>query len=141
MKNTKIWKESDFLIVDIKALNASAVLGYCDGDSLQYHVVVKEEFEDDKKEMLDTFLCVNSMYGFDDLSTSTKRITDITRLFNTCYDSDANLWESLIGIDSCYALSIGSKGAELIHEYNVLKTSFDLSLILDSYLHIIKEVN
>ena len=140
-EKNKIWKNSDFQIVDIKELNTGAILGYCDGDMFQYHIVIKSTFEEDLKEIREGFMGVNSLYGFNDLTTSEKRINDIVRLFNTCQDVDANLWISTKNNDTCYSINIDSSGANLMHEYATLKSSFDLDLILSRYLHLINEVD
>ena len=140
-ESKKVWTKDDFQIVDSKALNTSAVLGYCDGDAFQYHVVIKEDFKDDLKEILEGFMCINSLYSFNNIETSEKRMIDMARLFNTCDSVDANLWVSIKNDDTCYSISVDSHGACLMHEYNTLKSSFDLDLILSHYLHLIKEID
>ena len=144
----KKYTKNDFIVIDKKSLskqckdnNLTANIGYCDGDMHRYHIMLKDSFNEDKKEIKDGFLGLNSLYGFNCPYNSEKHILDMVDLFNTCWDCDACLWVSKNkDIDSCYSISIDCDGVHLMHEYSILKTSSNIGLILKKYLNLIGDL-
>ena len=129
-------------ITKIKSYNGlTACIGYGDGDMHKYHVMTIGMYNDMLEQIRDgeIHVCVNSLYGFGDVSQAAKHIRDFEYLFTHTWDADACLYvqDSEKGDNSCASIFIDSEGFHLMSEYAILETSQDLRSITDKYLNLI----